>query len=746
MFETAEHNEHDPFANQSAQPGVTLRDQTPQDRMFSKSAQQLEPAPASTLDSPQIKAMHRRLLGHYVEEMDRQAPNRREMALDEKFYDNHQWDEIDKALLKSRGQVPLTFNITATAINWMLGTERRGRTDYRILARRKEATKAAERKTDVFKYLSDVNRSEFAWSAAFAETVKAGVSWMEGGVQDDIEGEPVYDRHESWRNIIYDSAARELDMKDARYLFRPVWTDVDTAATLFPARARLIQAGGARVYDSSYFLDDLGDPAMDEHEDMVQNTALGMMRADVNSGARNRIRLIEAWYRVPVMEDRLSGGQFRGEIFDPQSKGHIREVSSGQATVRRGVTFRVHVMIMTNTGVLWASKSPYRHNRFPFTPVWCYRESGTGLPYGVIRNIRDIQRDINKRATKSLHLLSTSKVIADDDAVEDWEEFEEEVARPDAIIRKKKGSDIQIHDQLELGNAHMELMSRDISMIQQVSGITDEALGRTTNAVSGKAIVARQEQGALATAPIFDNLRLARQVHGEKMLSLVEQYMTQTTEFRVAGPRGNAEFRTINSNVEDDIVSTKADFVITEDDWNATLRQTQAQQFFELLTKLAPVAPEVVLKLLDLAADMMDVPMREEVVARIRSITGAKDPDADPDEPPTEEEKAQQEAKKMESDMMMRGAMAEIAGKEAAAAEKMAKAKKTAIEAARTMLNIEADEIDKQHAALTLASIILAEPGVAPIADIAMREAQTAGIEKITALTQEPQQPQTAMQ
>jgi hypothetical protein len=64
------------------------------------------------------------------------------------------------------------------------------------------------------------------------------------------------------------------------------------------------------------------------------------------------------------------------------------------------------------------------------------------------------------------------------------------------------------------------------------------------------------------------------------------------------------------------------------------------------------------------------------------------------------------------------------------------------------MLNLDSDEIEKQHAALELASIILEDPGMAPVADRAMREAQAELGGKIAALSQtaQPQPAQPQMQ
>lgn len=90
------------------------------------------------------------------------------------------------------------------------------------------------------------------------------------------------------------------------------------------------------------------------------------------------------------------------------------------------VMMRVRLAHMTVGDLLWEGPSPYRHNRFRFTPIWCYRRGrADNLPYGMIRPIRDIQDDINKRASKALHILSSNKVIMDEGALPDGTTIDE---------------------------------------------------------------------------------------------------------------------------------------------------------------------------------------------------------------------------------------------------------------------------------------------------------------------------------
>lgn len=725
MFETSEDARYD----RQVTGGKTSNKTSAWDRLENTPTITTKPLKKSDLDSEGMKGLHDVLIGYYRRELLRQEDNRREMAIDCDFYDGIQLTEDMIAHMRERGQTPLTFNVISNVVNWMLGTERRARTDYRILPRQEEATQSAERKTQLLKYLSDVNRTPFHWSRSFGDSVKAGLGWIEDGVQDDDEGEAIYCRYESWRNVLHDSAATELDISDARYVFRSKWTDPDIAISMFPDRKEPIDHAATTNLALSRALDTYGDDAMDSiEEDIAEST----YATDVNGGYRDRkrVRLIEAWFRMPVEDQYMRGGQFSGELYDSKSHGHVGEIVMGRAEVVRKVKMRVHVAIMTEHNLLFYAKSPYRHNRFPLTPVWCYRRDRDNLPYGLVRQMRDPQIDINHRASKALHIMNSNKVIMEKGAVDDLEKFEKEVSRPNAIIVKNAGKHLELDADRGMEATHIDMMSRSMALVQSMTGVTDESMGRTTNATSGKAIIARQDQGALATAPIFDRLRLAKQISGEKQLSLLEQFMTEQRQFRITNMRGNPSFIQVNDGLpENDITSAKADFIIAEDDFAATIRQAQVEELLNLMGNLAQTSPEIVAATLDLVVETMDVPQREEIVKRIRQITGQTDPDEDPNNPePETVARMEQQAK--EAEFAEEVAQAELADKKAKTAKTQAEAekisgemRKMAADIRRIIAQTEGESVDTQLRALEAAARIMGAPQMAGVADEVLNSA-----------------------
>ena len=685
---------------------------SPEDRLDIETPEADAP-PENPLDSDSMQELHGRLMDYYRIELDRQSDNRYQQALDEDYFDSLQYTEEEIAELKERGQAPTVYNVIQQSVNWVTGSEKRGRTDFKVLPRGKEDAKAAEGKTKYLKYLSDANRTPFHRSRAFEDAVKVGVGWMECGVQDEDDGEPIYNRYESWRNMLWDSASTELDGSDMRYQFRSKWVDVDVAIAMFPTRRAQIEAAvvDGALY-TSFELGD-GDMAMDQGEwDRSDNTGA---LASIVTHNRQRVRLIEAWYRLPEKVKRIRGGAFNGQIYDAADPRHAEAVELGAAVTEK-VMMRTRVCIMTTKDLLWEGPSPYRHNKFKFIPIWGYRRGRDGMPYGMIRGLRDIQDDVNKRMAKALHIISTNKVVMEEGVLQDGvsiDDFAKEISRPDAVVvvKNNKLGAIQLNADRDLEPAHLDFASRNIAMIQQVGGVTDELLGRTTNAVSGVAVQKRQEQGSLATARFFDNLRLAEQIRGEIELSLVEQFATEAKQFRITNQRGTPEFVQINDGLpENDITRTRADFVISEAEWRATMREAAVAELTELLTKMPP---QVALVMLDLVVDSMDIPNRDEIVKRIRAINGQRDPDATELTPEEQQAMQAQQAQAQAQQAMFQ---AELRIKQADATKKEAEARKTDAQTINEKMNA-------AGTAMTAATAVIQMPTIAAVADNLLGEA-----------------------
>lgn len=678
------------------------------------------------LDSPKNIQLHKDIQVWFDQESQRQAANRFQMALDEDYYDGLQWDEEDARVLVSRGQAPVVYNEIKSTIDWMIGTERRARMDGKVLARRKNGVQDAEVKTSLLKYLADTNNSIFHRSRAFDDAIKAGMGVLETGLRGDSTEELLFERYQDWRSTLYDSNSLEHDLSDSRYFFR--WKDLDSdiALVYFADRADIIRAS-MKNEGAEAAADWNSTKRTDPAEDWSPRTG----RYEPYDGAafatsqRKTVRLYECWYRVPVMNKVIMRGDFAGHKYDPKNADHAYELENGCGLYDK-LEMEIRVAIYTSVGLVFEGKSPYRHGRFPFVVTWCYRRKRDNAPYGCIRALRDAQDGLNKRHSKAHWILSTNQIKVEDGAVEDIDELVEEASRPDGVLVVAKGKmdSVQINRDVGLANEHISLMERDAQYIRAIGGVTNENLGRQTNATSGVAISNRQEQGSVVTTEPFDNHRFALQQLGKIELSMVEQFYSEEKVVRIIGGRGNATYIELNSrdengNILNDITAMEADFVMSEQDYKSTLKQAMFESLFDILGRMSQMGPQglqAAMNLLDLVVDMADLPNKDELVSRIRKINGQTDPDAEqtPEEMQAQQMSAQQQA--IQAELVQRTAEANLKLLEAKVEHLSKQAAKVDADRLNAM-------VTAMYEALQSGQIVASIPGVAPVADAILQGA-----------------------
>jgi hypothetical protein len=560
--------------------------------------------------------LHTRLLSWYTDERHRQSENRQNMAMDEDYYDGKQWDPEDVQHLNERGQPALVLNRIKTPIDWVMGTQKRMPTQFNVLGRNPSDEISASAKFKYMKYLSDVNNDSYNVSKAFESCIIAGIGWLEEGFDPSSESEQIFSRNQWWREMYRDSRDTSDDLEQARYVIRVKYLDIDIAVGMLGEehRDRLSRGGRTVGADENFWY--LGEKLETPHgNNHINGIRQGFMAGGFeDQGRRETVKLIEVRYRNPL----------------PNGKSEIR------------------FALMTETELIFDETSPYKHGRFGFVPVYCYRRKGDNMEYGMIRQSRDPQDDYNKKHSKATHILGTKQVVMDLGAVEDKEELRLEVARPDSIIEVQAGKKLDIIQDKQLAREHLDLMHMAAQNIESGMGVTDENMGRSTNAVSGVAIDGRQQQGHVVVGNVLENLRFANLQRGRIRLSLMEQFVTDEKTFRITETEsGKPQYVTLNKRnadgtIEDDIANTQADFIIDEQDWTATARKAQQAQLFDMASKIAGTLPQIATKLALMAVQLGDFPFKDQMLASIFRDMGIPDPT----KPVSDEDMVKQQAQK----------------------------------------------------------------------------------------------------
>ncbi|WP_046970315.1 hypothetical protein [Dyella japonica] len=693
--------------------------------------------PASYLDSPDNQRLLRRLEDWWTECREAHAENRREQMIDADYYDSIQWLASDAQILVDRGQAPLTFPIIKQMCDWVIGTERRTRIDWDVLPRKDSDVEMATTKKEVMKWVSDINGAAWERSQQFNDQVKVGIGWTEECYNNDRKEEPVTVRHQDWKGMWWDPFSRSNTMRDCRYIKRAKWLDLDYGISMFPDRADELAARAVDTMDSAMEMlvleTSLPQMFYNTPNPFLSTRTTGMPgmfgSAMVARKARRRVLVIETWFRRVANSPLLLGdgpddvevGSLHRQPFDAKNEAHQKALADGVVSLVDSITEQMWCAMWTPGALLRVYKSPYKHNRFPFTPAWGYRRHRDGMPYGLIRPSRDAQDEYNKRRSKILFDLSTSQVIYTSDAMDEADEENnlEEAKRPDGEIRLASGKmdQFKIDRGTDRVNGQIQMLAEAKQNIYETSGVTRENTGTSSGDQSGRAILAKQQQGSVTTAELFDNYRQAIQESGLKTLSNCEAFLSLPKVVRIVGADGAMAWLAINQPEFDpatgqvlwnnDITASEADFIVDETDYRETVRMAMSEMLFEMVGRMPP---DVAMALLDIAVEMTDLPNKRAIAQRIRQVTGQTAPGQEnsPEAQAQAEAKQQQEAQQEQERQQQVDANIRLTNAKTVATQ--AKANLDNANAAHTDVRGKTD-------ALHAASMVAQAPGLAPAAD-----------------------------
>ena len=645
------------------------------------------------LDGAEYQNLHKTLLSHWHNARTQQSENRIAMARDEAYDDGDQWHQQDANTLLRRGQAPLVYNLIRESMQWISGVERHSRIEGKVIPRGPEDVEPAHLKQQLMKFISDINKQPHEVSMAFDESIRAGLSWVDVGIRNDPFDEPMYVRQESWRNVWYDHLDPSRTGERSRFLFRAKWLDLDVGEAMFPERTDVLQAktdiqNEYNYSDDEFFLADVWRGANDRGDSSSIFAHSQYMDPFQNNlfNDRRRSRVLEAWYRVPeagkfmVAQD-PAVARFNRTLFDKKNTMHSYMASNGAVSLVDAMRMKMMLVFMTEGGLLTAPVSPYQHHKFPLIPLFCFRRKKDGAPYGFIRNMIDPQDDLNKRRSKSLWILSTRGAIMDQGAVANKQEVRRELARPDPLIELNgTGKRFDLIDDRALHGEHVKLATQDEEFIRRAAGVTPENLGHPSNAISGKAIEARQGQGSLTTATVFDDLRMVLQNIGEIQLALVDQHYTDEKIFRILGDDGKITFKHINKQaegengekfIENPIHNTLADFVIGAQEHRESVRMAIFSSMIDLFTRLPP---EMVMAFLPDLLELVDLPGKDRMVALARQMSGQQDPRELETEEGRQRAKEREQQEQAAQELQQAGVVAEVEKVQAEAKVKQADA------------------------------------------------------------------------
>ena len=457
-----------------------------------------------------------KLLRNFKHDIDssQYADWRVQAAEDQDFYDGNQWSENDVKLLRERGQPDITINEIAPKVDSILNQEltNKTKTVYRSRSFDPEFKGLSEAMTTLAVNVQENADTQYEQSDVFRDQVLTGIGWMELGVK---EGFITTLRQDPFM-MVWDIDDRTRQLTNSMHVSRMKWYDIDDAKMQFPKMAKTID-DQAQAKDSS-----------DGNFGLMPSQSSSTFQFGITDREPysfidtklDKILIIEQQYKKPSKKYRYINE--RGQQKETFKEEDAKKLTSPDHEIETINTFEIWNAFFTENILFENLPHEIQIGEFTLIPTLHKRDERSGVPYGIIKNSKDPQREVNKRRSKTLHLLNTRGVIAEHGAVENESKARQEISRPDFWINVKQGKTLDIQDNLTLADSQVRVMMQAKEDISSTMGVFDENIGQTTNTTSGVGIQRRQAASVGTKGFAFDSFERFKKRFG-RLLGVMMQ-------------------------------------------------------------------------------------------------------------------------------------------------------------------------------------------------------------------------------
>lgn len=411
------------------------------------------------------------------------------------YYDNKQLTKDELKDLSDRGQPEIIRNQIKGKVNFYLGFEAKNRSDPRAESEHGTTEDEAAAATDMLRFQERRGDLDQKFSDCWEQMLIEGYAGIEVLGPSKKDPRVIEVKRWKWDRLFFDPASAEHDFSDATYKGGIVWMDEGQAKKRWPASAAAIANTCASLVRQSGTYDD-----KPRHTWTIAN------------GKRQRVLIVQMYYLVDE--------QWHWALF---TQGGILE--SGPVEIVDEQGYSVCPLILQ---ALYVDRD---NNR-----------------YGEVAEFLWTQDEINKRASKALHLASSSLTIGETGSVLDVDEIKAQKARPDGHIELPPGTIDKFkfveHDAKVAQNREM-MMDAQLSIEKR--GPNASLMGTQSNAPSGRAIRANQEGGMIEGARPRDRYNNLKVRVYRALWQRVRQFCDAETWISVTDDEGAARFVGFNT-------------------------------------------------------------------------------------------------------------------------------------------------------------------------------------------------------
>ena len=541
--------------------------------------------------------------------------NQRELCIDDMrfaFVPGEQWNDVANQQRSNRPRFEV--NKIAPMVNQVIGDQRQNRIKIKVRASKGEASNdTAKVLGGLIRNIEDTSNFKDIKDTAFKEIVSGGMGgwYVTTGYEDDSSDQELKIKpiHSAATSIYYDPSSTDELKRDAKWIM--VTTDVDR--DWFKAKYPDATTSSLSTISSNSYLSDWQ--------------------------ARDTIRIADYWMKVPVNIElaQMSNGSVielndkTKTIIDDLALQDIKILNTRKKMSHKVVMYKVTASEIIEGPFEWAGLE------IPVIPIFGYNTWINGQHYyqGIVRPAKDPQRVYNYATSQAIETsalspkdpfwITPAQASGHETQLKNFNNTNNPFMMynpdPENPGTPKRGGSPSVQQALIL-----QIQQADTD-IQSSTGLYNPSLGQQSGQdQSGRAILALQRQGNVATNELSDNLVKAVEYTGKILIGLIPKIYDTTRQINILEEDGTTETATLNNTVIDaqtgenviinDVSKGKYDVVSKSGPSFAT----QKSEGLNLLVKLAEGNELFSQVTSDLIAKSVDFDFSDELSDRVRKV------------------------------------------------------------------------------------------------------------------------------
>lgn len=583
----------------------------------------------NTIDTTEKKlpTQDRKWVDHQLDRFDRASQGHHRWAEDTgshnqlpgaktcvRFLEGDQWTEDELKDLDDTDRVWITINKIARLYRLVVGYQRQNRFEPQVEPTDDPLTDytMAEIRSQLMK--QDLDRSRYAHVEAqvFGDTMATGRGFMDVRLDysKNVHGDVIVTSRDPFR-IYIDPDAADYDPAKWKFVIESSWMSREDILMAFGFDAYLKSSSMPDAGTGHVGTEDFGDDpvpmstfALDSWFNGSRDGATfstlrtNFICAEHFDKNQNLIRVLSGQHRelkrIKYLCERAAGTLC--EIPDEYTPEEIQEImlwAAEQGTELEIVSRmerRVFWICTAGDVLLHADWSPYED----FTIVPCFGYFRRGVTRGLIHDLIDPQREINKRRASIIQIIMTTansgwQVERGSLTPEEETKLITEGSSTGYVQIYEKGTTKPNRIEPVIPAAQLERLEQSANAdLKEVSGINESSLGEQDNAQSGVAVENRQRQTVVGLEMYLDNLNLTRLILGEVIMRIQQRYYKTPRIVRRLGLDGMPNDEIINKvgalgELQNDISIGNYKLTVTNVSAQDTFNKRQFAELIEMV-------------------------------------------------------------------------------------------------------------------------------------------------------------------